>query len=1409
MNDIFGPGSESTRLAISMGLDLAWKSTVVLLLGLAIHAALGPRRVLARSAAWNAALAGLLVLVAAVGFLPRLRVGGLARFDAIARPIADGPSDDSTPARRGIEPPATIPGPDRASSPDGDRAEHGGGEVVPSASHSIPARRHLRAGQAPSELLGAGLGGRLDRRSGLARRGLILAVYGAVGAFLVLRLLGSLAAVARLRRRCLTVDDRRWRGGLERWRTWLGIVRPVELGSSDGIAVPVAVGWLRPAILLPAPLVGTEDPRMIDAVLLHELCHIRRGDYGWNLLRKLVQVVYWPQPLVWLAGPLIRYARERACDEVCVRAMDDPHAYRAALVEAAEGLLGRRPSRGPGLELGLAMARSSRLGRRLADIERSRGLRSCRLSRAWRWSIGAAAVATAGLLGALEGRDHKTRAGTVEVVAAVAPQAQTESRPADAASQPVPEKAIEPSARPAPDAVELTVQDATTGRPIAGATIRNWIDYRQDYLTTDDRGRVRIPRSTGLTKDHTVIDVWGDGYIQQRFGWGPGYDDGPVPEEFTVKLLPGEATYGGVVKDEQGRPIAGVKVVVWGYLKEKKDPHELCYMVHSTTDAQGRWRNHSLREMTFIHLYLSHPDFLSDGGQHARTFGGPSDRGKKSEPELARLRDQTNVQVMGRGVVVRGQVLDEQGRPIAGALVVQQEGMYLDEDAPRTTSDAAGRFRFPHTRPGSWNLMVQAPRFAPDLRPIKASPETPPIEFRLFPARVIRGRVTDPQGRPIPDVFVRLSSWRFRFLDANFKALTDADGRFRWDDAPADPFRFGLDKSRYLGLNDQEVPGLIEEVTYTLTPAVQVSGKVRDAASKELVNQHVQIEKGNVDPETGEVVRWARDDPMFVHQGYLTANIVATNSTSFKLRITSAGYEPFVSRVIRGGEGSVKLDVELKKLARPAPRPSGGPTGVVLAPDGKPLAGARVVLATRSDPVSLSQGHYDESQGRKIAPVETGADGRFAFEPVDEPFKLAVIHDRGFARVSDKQLAKSPEIRTAPWGRVEGQLLIRGRPGANQEIRMSSDDSSGAYWSYKTVKNPSTGQTEHQTVESIARLDDGNYRTQTDDRGRFVFERVPPIDAEIRHLVGRVFAHTALIKVEAGGTTHVVLGGPGRPVIGRLVVPEGTDRAVDFARVVQPTALRSEPWGYLYPTGLSLDEQSAWVEEWWNSPEGKAHRGRQIARPVEVLLDGTFRAEDVPAGSYRIQLEFTEVTRGQPPRVVATASHRFTVAEMPGGRSDEPLDLGKIPLEFKALLEIGQVAPPFVFQALDGRKHKLGDFRGRFILLDFWATWCGPCIEEIPHIKAVRDAYGKDDRLVIISLSLDEKIEQPRDFLKGKDQPWIQGFLGEWSKTPVPRRYEIGGIPAIILIGPDGKVVAKDLRGDAIKATVARSLRKP
>ena len=159
---------------------------------------------------------------------------------------------------------------------------------------------------------------------------------------------------------------------------------------------------------------------------------------------------------------------------------------------------------------------------------------------------------------------------------------------------------------------------------------------------------------------------------------------------------------------------------------------------------------------------------------------------------------------------------------------------------------------------------------------------------------------------------------------------------------------------------------------------------------------------------------------------------------------------------------------------------------------------------------------------------------------------------------------------------------------------------------------------------------------------------------------------------------------------------------------------------------------------------------------------------------------------------------------MPGGRSDQALALGDLVLDVVKRLKVGDVAPVFEIETVDGRPLKLSDFRGKYVLLDFWATWCGPCLVELPKMKSIYDRFKDDARFAMISLSADDDAQAAKKCIEENQLEWHQGFIGRSSK--VQSDYCVSGIPSILLVGPDGKVVAKNLRDQAIVTELEKVL---
>ena len=136
---------------------------------------------------------------------------------------------------------------------------------------------------------------------------------------------------------------------------------------------------------------------------------------------------------------------------------------------------------------------------------------------------------------------------------------------------------------------------------------------------------------------------------------------------------------------------------------------------------------------------------------------------------------------------------------------------------------------------------------------------------------------------------------------------------------------------------------------------------------------------------------------------------------------------------------------------------------------------------------------------------------------------------------------------------------------------------------------------------------------------------------------------------------------------------------------------------------------------------------------------------------------------------------------------------------------IGKLAPDFSTTDIDGSPISLKDYHGKVVLLDFWATTCGPCIGEMPNVKKVYDAY-KDVGFDVIGVNLDTDEADLHEFLKVCDLPWRQIFGGQDS--PLKKLYRVRGIPSPWLMDKEGKVISYQARGAALKKLVAEAVKE-
>lgn len=151
-------------------------------------------------------------------------------------------------------------------------------------------------------------------------------------ALLALRLAVNWFAVQQLRSTGHAIEEVRWQEPLMRLRQRLRIRGSVALRQSAAITVPMVLGWLRPVILVPTEMVSGLTPGQLEAILAHELAHIRRYDYAVNLLQNLAETVLFFHPAVWWASAQIRKERECCCDAIAAELCHGPLPYSEALL---------------------------------------------------------------------------------------------------------------------------------------------------------------------------------------------------------------------------------------------------------------------------------------------------------------------------------------------------------------------------------------------------------------------------------------------------------------------------------------------------------------------------------------------------------------------------------------------------------------------------------------------------------------------------------------------------------------------------------------------------------------------------------------------------------------------------------------------------------------------------------------------------------------------------------------------------------------------------------------------------------------------------------------------------------------------------------------------------------------------
>jgi peroxiredoxin len=139
-------------------------------------------------------------------------------------------------------------------------------------------------------------------------------------------------------------------------------------------------------------------------------------------------------------------------------------------------------------------------------------------------------------------------------------------------------------------------------------------------------------------------------------------------------------------------------------------------------------------------------------------------------------------------------------------------------------------------------------------------------------------------------------------------------------------------------------------------------------------------------------------------------------------------------------------------------------------------------------------------------------------------------------------------------------------------------------------------------------------------------------------------------------------------------------------------------------------------------------------------------------------------------------------------------------------VQVGQTAPDFNMPTIDGKTVRLSALRGKYVMLDFWASWCQPCRQENPNVVRIYNKY-KNKNFTIVGISLDKDVAAWKQAVAQDGLTWTHGSELNDFESPTVRTYQVDAIPASFIIDPAGKIIAKNLHGEELDSFLNKTLR--
>ena len=751
--------------------------------------------------------------------------------------------------------------------------------------------------------------------------------------------------------------------------------------------------------------------------------------------------------------------------------------------------------------------------------------------------------------------------------------------------------------------LHLQILTADGGKPVPLVPIeyRSWVGgkFKGKQFTSDRFGECAVDYPTNITE--LELTTRKDGFADTKLLWRPPNGE-VIPTNYLLRV-DWPVAIGGQVVDADGNPVAGAKVG-WNHnddpaLVKLPQSHNFSW-IETTTDENGKWRINRIAEEMLPLIYGS--------AQHSNYVGSAMISLGRDKLLEKQVRESTHVFKLGRAMIATGLVTDANGTPVPDAKILV--GYYSMSGNRTGKTQGDGTFSVAGCQPGKQLVTAEAAGFAPTSMETELGENTGPIHLTLKPGKILRLRVVDNTGAPVPQAYIWHDNFDHGVIDPNrpkpvqvdFNPRTDKAGRASLTNAPDVEMTFAVQADGFLRMDGIKVHPDGTEHLITLSKALVVHGKVFDEATG-LRIQKFRIAQGwprwNPIEET-TTAEWSSLGRFWLDYSggtysktFEEAVMGGTPNRGYFLKFMAEGYQPFISRVIAADEGDVELNVTLHRAHTISV--------AIYAPDGRPAGAVDVGLVSPGAKLALVQGGFSREN------IQTGGSllradklGTFMLQPDPAVTRVIAAGADGYAEATPAELEANPVMRLQPWGRLEVTCYSGGRPVVGREYGLQFGGGS------------------QETIE----FDFMASRFATDTQGKLTIDKLPPGKHELMRLIhfnssdgggGWMHGNKTPFEIRSGETTPLDVGISNCTIQAHLQWPAGMSRQP--GQNVYAGLHTSMP-----PIPPETMTNQAAMMALMQTEEFRAAQKNMRSFQGTVSDDGTITVEDVEPGDYQLSV---------------------------------------------------------------------------------------------------------------------------------------------------------------------------------------------